>query len=196
MGENLWQRMLALPYRIDMDDDGYIVMTPLDGVGLTFDQLASTHPILPDDLPWKVETNARNQLLMSPPPRPDHSEYETDIIVLLTKLMVGGKALTGAGVQTKNGGRMPDLVWISAERRRQQRGKVSYTVCPEICIEVLSPSNRRREIEEKTHLYLEAGALEVWTCGRDGTMKFFDAQGPLQASKLCPNFPARITILD
>ena len=196
MGESLWQRLLALPYGIDLDDEGYIVMTPLDGVGLTFDQLADTHPILPDDLPWKVETNAENQLLMSPPPRNDHFEYESDIVALLAKLMPGGKAMAGCGVQTSNGGRIPDAVWISAERKRSQRGKVSYSVAPEICIEVLSPSNRRREIEEKTHLNLEAGALEVWTCGRDGTMKFFNKDGSLPASKLCPAFPARINILD
>ena len=67
---------------------------------------------------------------------------------------------------------------------------------PEICIEILSPSNSRREVEEKKRLYLEAGALEVWTCGKGGTMKFFDASGFLPASKLCPEFPARVLILD
>ena len=68
MDERVWQQLLALPYSVEMDDEGHLVMTPLQPPGLTFDQLASTHPILPEELYWKVETNARNQIIMSPPP--------------------------------------------------------------------------------------------------------------------------------
>ena len=100
------------------------------------------------------------------------------------------------GVQTSDGTKEPDTVWVSRERRRRHRGKISYPEAPEICVEVLSPGNSRREINEKKKLYLQAGAQEVWTCGRDGTMKFFDADGPLPASRLCPGFPAGITIPD
>lgn len=196
MGDSVWRKLLALPYSIEMDDEGYITMTPLDGVGLTFDQLADTHPILPDDLPWKVETNARNQILMSPPPHLDHSDFESQIIGLLVRLMPHGRIFPGSGVQTSNGTRIPDLTWVSTEHRRKQRGQISFTQAPEICIEVISPSNSRREIEEKKRLYLEAGAIEIWTCGRDGTMKFFDASGQIPVSVLCPAFPARINILD
>ena len=33
---------------------------------------------------------------------------------------------------------------------------------PELCIEVVSPSNSRKEMSEKTRAYLAAGAHEVW----------------------------------
>ena len=196
MDERVWQQLLALPYSIEVDDEGHIVMTSLQEPALTFEELATTHPILPNDLYWKVETNAQNQLIMSPPPRLDHSDFESEIIALLLNLLPNGRVLPGPGVKTKNGTRIPDLVWVSVERRRQQRGQISFVQSPEICIEVLSPSNSRREIEEKKRLYLEAGALEVWTCGRDGAMKFFDAEGTVKSSKLCPEFPARINLLD
>jgi len=33
---------------------------------------------------------------------------------------------------------------------------------PELCMEVVSPSNSRKELSEKTRGYLAAGADEVW----------------------------------
>mgnify|MGYP001313879954 CR=1 FL=1 len=35
---------------------------------------------------------------------------------------------------------------------------------PEICLEILSPSNSIVEMEMKRALYFEAGAREVWEC--------------------------------
>ena len=196
MDERVWQQLLALPYSIELDSESHLVMTPLQDLGLTFEQLATTHPVLPEDLGWKVETNARNQIIMSPPPGNDHNDYGAEIMVMLRCLLPNGWSSINSGVQTTNGTRVPDALWISRARRRKHRGEASYTEAPEVCVEVLSPSNSRREIKEKTALYLEAGASEVWICECDGTMKFFDASGPLPASKLCPDFPARVLILD
>ena len=198
MDERVWQQLLALPYSIELDGEGHLVMTPLQAPGLTWEELATTHPILPEDLYWKIETNARNQIIMSPPPEPDHQDYGYDILSLLSRLLPQGRPFYETGVKTKEGTRIPDVGWMSLERRRAQRQtkRPSFFVAPEICIDILSPSNSRREIEEKKRLYLEAGALEVWTCGKGGTMKFFDASGFLPASKLCPEFPARVLILD
>ena len=63
-----------------MTPEGWIVMTPLQEPGLTWEQLATTHPILPEDLHWKVETNAQNQIIMSPPPSLGHQEYGFTIL--------------------------------------------------------------------------------------------------------------------
>ena len=43
----------------------------------------------------------------------------------------------------------------AGSRRRMTRA-------PELCIEVVSPSNSRKELREKVAAYLEAGAEEVW----------------------------------
>ena len=104
--------------------------------------------------------------------------------------------LRGWDVQTSDGTRSQTRSGSRANAADRHRGKISYPEAPEICVEVLSPGNSRREINQKKKLYLQAGAQEVWTCGRDGTMKFFAANGPLPASRLCPEFPARITIPD
>ena len=196
MDERVWQQLLALPYRLEVDDEGHVVMTALQDPAPTWEQLATTHPILPENLSWKVETNARNQIIMSPPPNLDHSDYEGEIFVLLRRLLENGRSMSNVGVQTRGGTLIPDLVWVSTERRRKSRGRPSFAQAPEICVEVISPSNTRREIVEKTRLYVEAGAREVWHCDRDGTMKFFDPAGPLTSSHLCTEFPARINILD
>ena len=43
---------------------------------------------------------------------------------------------------------------------------------PEICIEILSPDNTAKGIRERTALYFEAGAREVWICDLEGKMRF------------------------
>ena len=88
------------------------------------------------------------------------------------------------------------MAWISKPRRQAQRGQVCFTQAPEICVEVISPANSRRELAEKKALFFAAGAEEVWLCHRDGRMEFFSKEAPesLGASKLCPAFPPRIQV--
>ena len=101
-------------------------------------------------------------------------------------------------MKTKDGTRIPDVGWMSRERRRVQRQSKhpSFFVAPEICVEIISRSNARREIDEKKRLYFAAGVQEVWRCELDGRMNFFDANGPLPKSRLCPDFPAHLELPD
>ena len=87
-----------------------------------------------------------------------------------------------------------DVAWISDDRLRQSESRKVLTVAPEICIEVLSPSNTQTEIDEKKHLYFEAGAAEAWVCGLDGSLRVFlrDAPDAPTRSRLCPEIPDRI----
>jgi Uma2 family endonuclease len=64
---------------------------------------------------------------------------------------------------------------------------------PEICVEVLSPSNTSGEISEKIALYFEAGAREVWISEK-GTLQFyFSATSDVRpSSEMCPEFPSDI----
>ncbi len=60
---------------------------------------------------------------------------------------------------------VPDLVWISRERRAtalQADGKLH--AAPELVVEVLSPgvTNERRDREFKLRLYSRRGAIEYW----------------------------------
>jgi Uma2 family endonuclease len=75
-------------------------------------------------------------------------------------------------------------------------GQVCFPKAPEICVEVLSPSNTEAEIREKMRLYFDAGAQEVWWCSQTGVMTFFGpaASKPLHGSKLCPRFPKQVKL--
>lgn len=44
----------------------------------------------------------------------------------------------------------------------------------------------------KGGLYLQAGAEEFWLCNELGDVRFFDASGPLERSRLCADFPVKI----
>ena len=188
------RRLLALPYRIEVTPEGWIRMIPLQAPGLTWEQLATTHPILPEDMGRKIETNARNEILMSPPPNPRHQDYGCTILLLLRDLMKGGRPGYKTGVQTSDGTRVPDIFWISRERRAQLQDSPSLPFSPELCVEILSPSNSKREIEEKKVLYFEGGALEVWICDQRGKMSFFGPGGTLpRKSRLCPAFPSQLS---
>ena len=57
------------------------------------------------------------------------------------------------------------------------------TRAPEICIEVVSPSNSVKELEEKKTAYLAAGAEEVWIVyPHSKRCEFYGRQGLLQRS--------------
>jgi Uma2 family endonuclease len=73
-------------------------------------------------------------------------------------------------------------------------GKVCLTGAPEICVEVLSPRNSRREMKEKMALYFAAGAGEVWFCQPNGIMSYFLSPEGAEESRsaLCPNFPDQV----
>ncbi len=192
--ERLFQKLLALPYDLEIKDDGdaLFVLTPRGHEGWTWEALSES-TILPEELKaWRIETNARRQIFLMPAPRLDHQRYEAEILFLLRRLLLDGSPVSQCGVQTSDGTKQPDVVWASDTLWRSHPDKASFSSAPEVCVEVLSPSNSRREIEEKLQLYLEAGAQEVWVCDDEGVMTFFNADGAMIQSRLCPNFPARI----
>jgi Uma2 family endonuclease len=58
-----------------------------------------------------------------------------------------------------------------------------YTRAPEICVEVTSPSNSRKEMREKIDAYFAAGAKEVWLVyPTSKRCEFFGDAGPLPQS--------------
>jgi len=73
------------------------------------------------------------------------------------------------------------------------RGQAAFEQAPEICVEVISPSNPDSELGQKKQLYFEAGAEEVWFCLQDGRMEFYEPSQPdvpLAVSPRCPAFPS------
>lgn len=147
------------------------------------------------EVPYRIETDALGQVIMSPPPSIDHGEAQSNIVMLLGELLPHGIVATEAPLSTAGGVKAVDVVWMTKARRQPQRGKVCLTQAPEICIEIVSPNNSRRELREKKRLYFEAGADEVWFREHDGRMAFYLRSAPETAeekSGICPEFPALV----
>lgn len=142
----------------------------------------------------RIETDRHGYIIMSPPPAASHGGYQAEIAYLLRRLMPDGRVSTECPISTADGVRAADVVWASPDCLRHLGNRAVYPVCPEICVEVLSPRNTRSEIDEKKILYFDAGAREVWLCSATGAMTFFTSEGSIPASALCTQFPKRVKI--
>jgi Uma2 family endonuclease len=144
------------------------------------------------DLPYKIELDEKGRVLLSQTSRLE-SFLKVGLGDALRDHAPIGLRFLSAPIQTRLGVRVADAAWMSRERYQNQTQDV-LTVAPEICVEILSPSNTAVEMLEKSALYFEAGAVEVWTCDLQGNVKFFAPVGELERSVLVPNFPLLITV--
>jgi len=141
--------------------------------------------------PYRIETNAFGQITMNPPASGGHSTRQGKITVLLDRLL-GGHSLPECPISTIDGVKVADIGWYSEARLIRLEGQVAFEIAPEICVEVLSPSNTKFEIESKRTVYFEAGAEEFWVCDLEGTMSYFHFENPTEIrshSLRCPDFP-------
>ena len=147
-------------------------------------------------LPYKIETNRYDKIIMSPASN-WHSDYQSEIAYQLRQHLPHGRVSVEFAIQTADGIRAPDVIWISKARRAPYGRTTSLPIAPEICIEILSPSNHRAELLEKMTLYYAKGAQEVWLCDEHGRMEFFSAlsaPSSIPASILCPEFPTELVL--
>lgn len=155
------------------------------------------HRVLNDpqlrELPYKVETNEHGQIVLSPH-KPQHGLRQARILRLIDRHATSpGESAVEFAVETRKGVKVPDVVWLSAERlARVPEDAEASPVVPDLVVEVLSEGNTESEIAEKRRLYLDEGAREVWTCAPDGTLSFYDADGARDGSALVPSFPSTV----
>jgi Uma2 family endonuclease len=139
------------------------------------------------DLPYKMELLSGGQIFMTPQGL-EHSRAQIRLIDLLRQHAPIGEVSIEYAIQTRDGVRVPDVVWLSPERSRTSLDPAEFSVAPELCIEVASPRTAHEELLAKAELYFQAGAKEVWICN-NGEMTFLP--GP---SQFAPNFPTRIDL--
>jgi Uma2 family endonuclease len=145
------------------------------------------------DLPCKIELNRAGRISLSLTRNRD-GYFASQIALLLDNLMDGGKTLVECAIETNDSTKVADVVWVSEERFATIINEASCSIAPEICVEVISPSNSDGEITTKQQLYLWAGAKEFWACDERGRLEFFDATGRRPRSGLCPAFPKELPI--
>ena len=145
------------------------------------------------DVPYKVETNKWGHIVMSPATNL-HGMYQAKIAALLDKLMGAGAPITDCSLQTAEGIKIADVAWASAAFIARNHKANVFAEAPELCVEILSPSNTLREMEEKKELYFARGAREFWVCDREGNMRFYKNTGQIANSELAGNFPKRVEL--
>lgn len=143
-----------------------------------------TDPVL-QSLPYKVETNARGQIILSPHTT-RHSRIQKAVEKRLDDLLSGGEAFQEWPVATSAGTKQSDVIWTSDNRLGEmEKTGEPPTLAPEICVEVMSKSNDWGEMREKRGLYREAGAEEVWIVDEEGQIRFFGEE-EMEQSRIAP----------
>ena len=143
------------------------------------------------DLPYKIELNAWGKVEMSPA-SVRHGQLQAALAAEFAQQLRAGVTVTECPILTDIGIRVPDLAWASARFMSQHSGMSPLPRAPEICVEVVSPSNVAAEIAEKTRAYLAAGAQEVWLVSENGSIRFIDRSGERAQSA----FPITVALPD
>jgi Uma2 family endonuclease len=153
---------------------------------LSSEELAVRYRALCEDpcfanVPGKVEIDPWGRLLMTPP-----SYYHGRIQARLCQRLaaLGGETSCETPIATAMGLFVADAAWSSPEFIRAHGDETPLMRAPEICIEVISPSNSTKEIEEKRIAYFAAGAEEVWILYlQTKRCEFYGKEGLLERSR-------------
>ncbi len=133
------------------------------------------------DLPFKIELNRYGKIEMSPSSN-QHNYTQTELAILLRRKLKKGKTFSECSIATTEGVKVVDVVWCSKEFIKKYGYETPYQTAPEICIEVVSPSNSKEEMHNKVKLYLAAGAKEVWIYWESDKIEFFNLTGQIEQS--------------
>jgi Uma2 family endonuclease len=134
------------------------------------------------NLPYKIELNERGQIVMTPISN-KHGLLQSRIARALGNQLNQGEVITEASIKTDKGVKVADVAWISDQFVQEHGFETPFTAAPEICVEILSPSNSQEEMQEKRTLYLEGGAQEVWIVSEAGVVQLYDGNGLIQKSR-------------
>lgn len=122
---------------------------------------------IPDDA-LNRELVAGELVIMSPDNN-DHGEIVAAIIELLrayVRVNNLGRVSTNVGFklyQNPDTVLAPDVAFVSTDRAPIEPSRRGFiALCPDLAVEVLSPSNTASEINRKLRLYLDTGARQVW----------------------------------
>lgn len=133
------------------------------------------------NLPFKIELNKWGQILMSPASN-RHGMLQSEAVYLLRSQLPGGVVIVECSIQTSDGVKVADVAWASDEFIERNGDATPYQEAPEICVEIVSPSNSPGEMDQKIELYLAKGAREVWVCGEDGEVRHYEHRGRVEQS--------------
>jgi Uma2 family endonuclease len=150
------------------------------------------NPLLAN-LPYKIQTDKWGNIVMSPATN-RHGIFQAKIVALLSRIMQRGTVITECSVETSEGTKVADVTWASTQFIQANKDTTPFIEAPEICVEILSPSNTLAEMNEKKELYFARGCKEFWLCDSDGNMQFYENTGELEHSLIFSEFPSLVEI--
>lgn len=121
---------------------------------------------LDDDYRYRHEL-IKGELLTMPSPKPLHGRVVANLVILLGLHV---KASRLGDVHAESGYHLerdpdtvlgPDVSFVSAERV-DRTDEHYYDGPPDLAIEVLSPGDRKGDVERNLALYIERGTRSVW----------------------------------
>lgn len=133
------------------------------------------------NLPYKIELNEKGHIEMSPASN-RHGFLQSELVWLLRSQLNTGRVITECSVDTPKGVKVADVAWCGDEFVAEHGETTPYAAAPEICIEILSPSNSVREMQDKVLPYLAKGAKEVWIVSDSGKTVIYQSQGEVKES--------------
>jgi len=139
------------------------------------------------NLPYKIELDHYGRIVMSPASN-RHGRAQARLVRWLDKVVTEGEIVTECSVATLKGVKVADVAWLSADFVARHGDATPFLRAPELCVEVISPSNSAAEMAEKVQLYLDAGAHEVWLVGEDGSVTVHGPEGQ-RAGSIFPFTP-------
>ncbi len=141
------------------------------------------------DLPYKIELTAEGKIQMSPANN-WHGMAQAQLAYVLRRDLPDGRVITECSILTSIGVRVPDVALASNEFLRVQGDSTPFARAPEICVEIVSRSNRQAEVDEKIAAYLAAGAREVWIVSTAGHTAYHGPDGKRERSE----FPVTVEL--
>lgn len=142
------------------------------------------------EAPW--ETNGRGQIIVNPPIGLPQAERADKISSEIKARTDGWQVWPEVGIHTADGVKAPDLSVAAPNFVENVDHRGFLLSAPDLCVEVMSPSNSWEEMRHKTLLYLAAGAREVWVCDEAGELHVFDGSGERADSVLIAGTPKQI----
>lgn len=124
---------------------------------------------LPEPADGSFQELVRGEVVAVTAPGWEHGEIQLNIGSLLKQFLKQnpiGRVATESGTITERGPdtvRGPDVSYYSKDRLPLDQRVVKYhDQPPDLCVEVVSPSNTKRQLREKIREYFFAGVRMVW----------------------------------
>lgn len=106
-----------------------------------------------------------------------HGWVQTRLVRRLDRIFRSGEILSECSIATRDGVKVADAAWLSDDFLARHGEMTPYPQAPELCVEILSPSNTAAEMAGKAFLYIDAGACEVWLVDEAGSRTIHGPDG-------------------